>query len=335
MQTRRIVAVIAIIVVVVLVAVLVHSCEVSQGTDSLKSYAANVDTLMAHSGDNGASLFSDLESGELSSSSGEATLQTHLNTLLHTASSQRRQAQELGAPGQLSSAQSALVQVMELREQAIGIIANNIQATATTSTSAAAIGQIAEAMYMLSGSDVTYKTFVAPKLAQALNGASIPVGGTSGAQIYAGQIMGDLGWLNPTTVGARIKANLPASVLNKAVPGKSQGHELNYVTVGGTQLSTVSLNTVAASPTPTFTLNFANSGQTPEYRVECIVKVDTVSDEGVAIVKETLPNQTYTCNVKLPSKPPSSYWNVTATIKPVPGETNVANNTQTFKVDFN
>lgn len=326
---------IVIIVVVVLIALLVHGCEVSQSNSSLKNYAASVDTLMTDSGNTGSRLFSDLGSGELSSGSGQQTLQNQVNTLLQAARTQHSRATSLSAPGQLSRANTALGQVMELREQALGIIANNVQGAATASTSTGALAQIAKANYMLAGSDVTYMTFVAPKLAEALHSASIPVGGTSGAQIYGGQIVNDLGWLNPTTIGTRIKANLPASVLNKPLPGKSAGHELNFVTVGGTELSTVSMNTIAASPTPIFGLNFTNSGQTPEHKVECIVKIDTVSDEGVAIVKETLPGQTYTCDVKLPSKPPRSFWNVTATIKGVPGETNLANNTQTFHVDFN
>jgi hypothetical protein len=329
------VAVVAIVVVVVLMAVLIHGCEVSQSNNSLKDYAARVDTLMVASGANGATLFSDLQSGELSSATGEQTLQTDLNGVLSKARIEVSQAEALSAPGQLSGAQSALVEVMKLRALGIGVIANNIQPAASTSTSKAAVAQIAQGMYELAGSDVTYKTFVTPGLAQALNAAGIVVGGTSGVQIYGGQILNDLGWLNARFIGEKAGANLPASVVNQAVKGDIQGHVLNYVSVDGTQLAAQGTNTVAASPAPTFTLNFTNGGQTNEYKVGCKVTVSGLSDVGTTTVGETTPGETTSCSVTLPQQPPTSVYEVTAEIVPVPGETKTSNNYMTFTVDFN
>lgn len=324
-----------IVVVVVLMAVLIHGCEVSQSNSSLKNYAVSVDSLMMASGANGVSLFKDLQSGELSSTTGAQNLQDQLNAVHRKALTELAQAEALSAPGQLASAQAALVQVMKLREIGIGLVDSNIQPAAAASTSTAAAGQIALGMYSLAGSDVDYKSFVVPALDQALSSAGIVVGGTSGIQIYAGQILNDLGWLNSRFVGEKVGADLPASVVNQAVSGVPQGHSLNYVSVDGTELSPTGTNTVAASPAPTFELNFTNGGQTNEFNVGCKVTVVGLSDVGTTTFSETKPGGTYTCDVTLPQPPPSSDYQVTATIEKVPGEKNVANNSVTYTIAFN
>ncbi|MGC9220292.1 MAG: hypothetical protein ACP5H2_02915 [Solirubrobacteraceae bacterium] len=334
-QTRRGVAVVIVVVIVIVMALLIHGCEVSQSTNSLKTYAADVDTLMTDSGSDGVTMFSDLSRGDLSSTAGESTLSTQLNTLLQKARGYVIQAEKLSAPSQLSSAETTLVQVMRLRADGIATIADNIQPASVTSTSQTAVASMTRGFYMLSGSDVLYKTFVGSAIAQALNSAAITVGGQNGIQIYGGQMLTDLGWLNPTFVADKIDANLPADVINKAVPGVSQGSQLNYVTVDGTQLSPYGTNTVAASPAPTFQLHFANSGQTVEYKLGCSVTVDGTSDTGRAIYPETHPGGNYTCDVTLPRVPPTSVFQVTAKIARVPGENDIQNNRLTFKINFN
>jgi hypothetical protein len=334
-QTRRAVAVVVIVVIVVLMAVLIHGCEVSQSNNSLKDYAASVDTLMAGSTARGADMFSDLEKGELSSAGSVQTLQTQLNGLLLKAREDVSSAEALSAPGQLSSAQATLVQVMKLRQLGIGTVASSIQGAASTDTSEAAVASIRQGMYLLAGSDISYKTFVTPALAQALNAAGITVGGTSGVQIYPGQILNDLGWLNTRFIGEKTGADLPAAAVDQVVKGELQGHILTSVSVDGTPLSQGASNPVPASPAPTFTLNFTNGGQTEEYKVECIVTVVGLNDVGTATVPFTLPGHTYSCNVALPQQPPATVYKVTAEVHPVPGEADTSNNFQTYTVSFN
>jgi hypothetical protein len=327
------IAVAAIVVVVILMALLIHGCEVSQSNSSLKNYAANVDTLMTASNVNGKNMFGYLEGGQLSSSSGEQSLQLQLNSVLGNARKELAQAQGYSAPGDLSDAQAVLVKVMQLRYQGIGYIADNIEGAASTKTSKAAVDLITKGMYMLSGSDVDYKTFVATDLAQALNKAKIAVGGTSGAQIAAGQILNDLGWTDTKFVGEKIGADLPSSVVNIIVKGAVQGHSLNSVTVGGTPLSESSTNDIPASPAPTFTLNYS-TGTVNEYDVECKVTVQGTSDTATTVIPETPANGTSSCSVTLPTEPTASVFHVTAQIMKVPGEKNLTNNTMTFPVDF-
>jgi hypothetical protein len=326
------IAVGAIVVVIILAVLLIHHVQVSQTKNSLKSYAANVNSLVSDSDANGVQMFKDLQKGELNSDS-ISTLQSDLNTELTRARQHLQTAEQLSAPGQVADAQASLVKMMQLRVNGISEIANNIQGAVSTKTSSDAVYQISVGTSQLYASDVIYKTFVTTGIAKALNGADIPIGGTTGVQINPGQIIPDLGWLNKTFIDEKIGASLPTKVANTAGPGL-HGHQLNGVSIGSTELNTTS-NTVPASPAPTFTLSITNGGTTNEYDVECEVKISGLSDLGTATIPETTPGQTTTCEVTLPFPPTPGTFQVTATVVPVPGEANKANNSATYPVIFN
>jgi hypothetical protein len=326
------IAVGVIVVAIILLVLLIHHVQVNQTKNSLKNYAANVNSLVNDSNANGSQMFTNLQKGELNSNS-ISDLQGQLETELTNAREHLNRAEQLSTPGQVTDAQTNLVSMMQLRVNGISEIANNIQDAVSTKTSSDAVYQISVGTSELYGSDVIYKTFVTTGIAKALNGADIPIGGTTGAQINSGQIVPDLGWLNKTFIDEKIGASLPTKVANTAGPGL-HGHQLNSVSVGTTEL-TSSTNTIPASPAPTFTLSITNGGNTNEYDVECKVSVSGLSDLGTATIPETTPGQTTQCSVTLPFPPTAGIFSVTATVVPVPGESNTANNTATFPVDFN
>jgi hypothetical protein len=321
-------------VVVIVMALLIHGCEVSQTNTSLKNYNADVDALITASDNNGAAMFTDLQSGELNSNT--VGLQTKLNITADNARTQLAKARSFSAPGAMSGAQSALVQVMQLREQGISQIAKDIQSSAHKNTSRGGVYDISVGTSLLFSSDVFYKTFVTPGIAKALNAAGLPIGGTTGAQINAGQIVTDLGWLQSTFIEEKIGAQLSTSAANanNTAPGL-HGHSLNYVSVGTTQLTTAGTNTIPASPAPTFTLNVTNGGDFNEYDVGCQVSVKGLSDIGTSTIRETFKGQTTNCSVTLPSPPTPGTYAVTARVLKVPGEKNLANNVLTYTIDFN
>jgi CARDB len=336
-QTRRLFAVGVIVVVVILAALLIHGCESSAAKNSLKTYNANVNTLITASDNNGAQLFKDLSSGPLNSTT-VGPLQTNLDTLLNNARTQLGKAKGFSTPGQVAAAQTALVSVMTLRYQGIEQIANSIQAASNKGTSKDGVRDISVGTSQLYASDVRYKTFVTTGIAAALNGAGIPIGTGAGAQqINPGQLVTDLGWLQSTFITEKIGApvSTTAANVNNAAPGL-HGHVLNYVTEDGTQLDPTGTNTIPSSTTaPTFTLNLTNGGNFNEYQVECKVSIEGLSDTGTSTIPETTAGQTTTCSVQLPSPPPSGTYRVTAEVVPVPGETNKSNNYMTYAVTFN
>ncbi len=152
--------------------------------------------------------------------------------------------------------------------------------------------------------------------------------------INAGQFMPlNIGWLSSTQVALWIGAKVASTVVNTNTSG-THGHELNYVSVGGSQLSTSSTNTVAASPAPTFTLDFTNSGSNAEYDVVCKVSIAKLGISATSTIGETTKGETTTCKVTLPSAPKTGTYTVTAQIEPVPYEKDKQNNVQSLSVDF-
>jgi hypothetical protein len=231
----------------------------------------------------------------------------------------------------VKTAQQDLVLAMQMRVDAIGSIAQQIQPALQSQTSADADNAIAAQMARFYASDVLYKDYVLPTLVSALHSAGIAVGGANGEPLFAGQFLPDVQWLTPAFVASQLRS--PSAPPAKATPG-THGHALNSVSVGGTALQTGSSNTIPASPPPTFTLNFSNTGQNTETSVMCKVTVSGSSVTGQTVVPKTTAGQSASCKVTLSSSPSPGSATVKATVVPVPGEKNSANNTLTFPVTF-
>jgi hypothetical protein len=319
-----------IVVIVVVAALLIHSCDVSQTNDSLKTYAGDVNSQMVASVQNGQNVFKDLRSGDATSNL--ANLQLKLNTAAQDASTELARVEDLSTPGQMAGAQQSLVQVMKLRYDGIDQIASHIQGAMNKSTAVDDVREITAGTSMLYAADVLYKTAVGTGIAAALNAAALPIGGATGVTINGGQVVPDLGWLNDKTVALWIDAPLPSSAVNNDQPGL-HGHSLNSVSVDGQTLSTATLDTISSKTAPTFTLNLTNGGHFDEFQVGCKVSIKGV-DSAHSTIPETTPGQTTSCTVTLPKPFPTGLYTVTAEVEPVPREANTSNNTMVFKVDF-
>jgi hypothetical protein len=331
-QTRRLIAVVVVVVLVVAAALLIHSCDVSQTNNSLKTYAGNVDTQVNSSVITGQSVFSDLKSGDATSNL--TNLQNELTKATQTALTQLTQAEDLSTPGAMASAQQSFVQVMKLRYQGIDQIAAHIQGAMNNSTAVDDVKQIAVGASLLYSADVIYKTSVGTGIAAALNAAGLPVGGTTGATINAGQVVSDLGWLNPKTVAIWLGATVPSSEVNTDQPGL-HGHSLNSVSLNGQTLSPTSLNTITVGKAaPAFTLDLTNGGQFNEYDVVCKVSIKGDDDSAETKIPETTSLENTNCVVTLPKALPTGPYTVTAEVEPVLGEKNTQNNTLVFNVNF-
>jgi CARDB len=183
-------------------------------------------------------------------------------------------------------------------------------------------------------SDVLYKNYSVPQIIGALRAANITVGGLGGQQVNSSQFLTSIDWLDPTAVAKQLHVSLPSSQSNKPVAPGLHGHQLNSVSLGGTQLQTGSTNSIPASPAPTFTLNFANTGTNTETNVTCKVTIAGSKVTGQASVPQTTAGESTHCDVTLTGIPPKGSHQVTATIEPVPGEKTTSNNSLTFPVTF-
>ncbi len=330
-QTRRLIAAGAILVVLILIILGVSSCETSARNSALRNYANNVSSLIQQSNQNGSQLFSQLGSG--AGASGGGSLSGQINQEALTAGSQLSKAEGLSVPDQMQKAQQYVVLALQLRRDGIYDIAGNISAALGRSTPEDALNAIAGDMAGFYASDVVYKNYATKQIAGALHGAGIGVGGTDGVQIEGGQFVPGVQWLTPTFIAGKIGASSTAASSGKVAPGL-HGHALNSVSVGGNQLSAGATNTISASPPPTFTLSLTNGGTNNETNVVCKVSVSGAGISGQTTIPQTTAGQSTTCNVQLTQSPPAGSYTVVATIAPVPGEKNVANNTLSFPVTF-
>ena len=332
-QTRRVVAAVVLLVVVILIALGVHSCQVSQRNSALKSYTNDVSSVITDSNNTGQQLFKILSSG-VSSASGTSVYNSITQTLSQ-AKKQLATAKGFSVPDQVKTANQNLLLALQMRVDGIANIAQQIQPALGNSTSKDAIYTIAAEIARLYSSDVVYKDYTTKEIAAALHGAGIAVGAPNGQNIAGGQFVPDVSWVTPTFLADQLHVTLPQSNNGngKFVPGL-HGHILNSVSVAGTTLQTGSPNTIPASPAPKFTLSFTNGGHFNELNVVCKVTVSGTSDGGQTTVPETFAGKSTTCTVPLKSVPATGTATVVATIEPVQGETNIADNTLSFPVTF-
>jgi hypothetical protein len=330
-QTRRVIAAVVLLVVVILIALGVHSCQVSQRNSALKSYTNDVSSVITDSNNTGTQLFKILSSG-VSAANGTSVYNSITQTLTQ-ARKQLATARGFSVPDQVKMANQNLLLALQMRVDALTGIAQQIQPALGNSASKDAVYAIAAQIARLYSSDVVYKDYTTKPIAAALHGAGIAVGPPNGQNIAGGQFVPDVYWVTPTFLASELHVTLPQNKGAKFVPGL-HGHILNSVSVAGTTLQTGSPNPIPASPAPKFTLSFTNGGHFDEFNVVCKVTVSGTSDGGQTTVPETFAGKSTTCAVPLKSVPATGTATVVATIEPVEGETNIADNTLSFPITF-
>jgi hypothetical protein len=330
-MVRRIGLAVVVVVAIILIAVLVNSCETSARNSALKDYNNNVASLNARSVQTGANFFKALSGG----TSDPMSLQQSLAQAAGDAGTELSDAKGLSVPDEVKGAQQQFVDALQMRKDGMTNIANQIQPALQSTTSKDAINTIAAEMARFYASDVLYKDYSVPQIVGALRAAGITVGGLGGQQLNASQFLPSINWLDPQHVATALHVSLPSSsVQTQTIAPGLHGHELNSVSVGGSTLQPGSTNSIPASPAPTFTLDFANTGQNTETNVKCRVTVSGTGVSGQTIVPQTTAGESTSCQVTLSTSPPRGTHSVTAEIVPVPGEKNIANNSQTFQVTF-
>lgn len=322
----------AIVVLVILVVLGVNSCESSQRKNALKDYNNNVASLIQSSDQTGSQFFSLLSGAQ--GTSDAASLQNQIDQTRISADNQLARARNMSVPGAAEAAHRDLVLALQMRRDGIANIAQQIQPALSGATSRDAVNRITAEMAKFYASDVVYKSYALPQLAAALNSNGIPVGGSNGEQMNAGQFLPDVRWLTADYVGSQLHvASATPNPNAKPAPGV-HGHRMDSCSVAGTALSTASTNTIPASPPPTFTCLFTNDGQDPETNVTVKVSVGGTSVSGQTVIPQDSPGQQSTATVTLSSSPPRGSYTVSATVEKVPGETSTVHNTLTFPVSF-
>jgi archaellum component FlaF (FlaF/FlaG flagellin family) len=318
-QVRRGVAAVIIIVVLILIILGIHSCQVSSRNSALKDYNNSINSIMVQSIGTGTQLFSELSGG--GGANNVTNLHAQVEETRAAALREYTQAKALSTPSQVSGAQTLVLLALQMRVDGITNIGNEIEQALNSTTSQSAVGQIATQMARFYSSDVVFIDYAEPQIASALNSA---VGSGNWTTYSGGQFLKTIDWIGAPYVASKLGATIPQLV----------GNALNFVSVGGQQLSTSGGNTVTASPPPTFTFNVTDGGQTTLSGVQLTVSVQGTSVKGTGTISLIKPGQTTTGTVTLSSQPPSGNYQVVATVVGVHCETNTANNSETVPVTF-
>jgi hypothetical protein len=332
-RTRRGIALLALVIAIVVIAVAVNSCEGSANKSALQNYGDNVSKIITNSDQTSKSLFAALS--KAGSTDASATGQS-VAQASSSAEAQLKQAEHLDVPGSAHGAQSHLVTALQLRVDALTNLAHWIQ-PALGSEHQQGVQQITADMATFLASDVLYKQYTVKQLVSALHGAGIVVGGDNGTPINPGQFLPSVSWLDTNFVGAQLGVSVSTGKSGSGSSGSVtglHGDGLNSVSYNGTTLPPTGAS-ITANPPPTFTLSVTDQGNFTETNVVCKVEVVGTSISGTKVIPSIAKGQTATCDVTLRSSPPLGNYNIKASVGRVPGEHDVANNSQGISVTFN
>jgi hypothetical protein len=331
---RRLVAAgIAVVVVIVLV-LGVKGCLNSRKEQALKDYNRDVASLVQDADANTEAFFTALTTGGTSA----IDVQSQINQLRLRAQAQTGEAQGLSLPGEMKPAQRSLLLALGLIEESMGKVAEKIRAALSTDSATAepAVVETTAEMQAFLAADVLYKRRTVAFIEQALSDHGI-----SGQKTQEVSFLPNIGWLDAPTVARRIHADAAhgagadASTTPPA-PG-THGHGLLGVSVGDVTLQPGVANRIPAGSNVTFNVKFANQGENPEadVRVRVIVRGGGKTIVAQKTVDQTTPGNETTVAVALGQPPPLGPGvNITVEVRKVPGEANVANNSQQYPAIF-
>ena len=327
----RLVGLIAIAIVIVIGLVFwVGSCQGKSKHDEYQSYADKVKALATADDKLGGDFASELVSPGLK----QTELETKLQQFAQQEQQAYTQAQQIRAPGPLRALQLNLVNAIELRAKALSglgdILArpNALKNKTDTSAKLTAQGQL------LTASDVVWEQlYTTPATLQLQNQ------GVKGVVIPSSHFV-----TNSDLVSSRSFTLLLDRLGGASTGGTPSGKHGDGVvsvraTPQGIDLSTSTATTVKVSTDLAFIVTVENSGDFQEVSVPVTL---TITAGGKTIKKRQTIDliaaaERKTATFTTFDVPPAAFGNpakVKVVVAPVPGEVNLANNSQTYTVFF-
>ena len=186
-------------------------------------------------------------------------------------------------------------------------------------------------MEIFLASDVIYSQRVAPLIQQTLASAGI-----QGIATAPSRSLPNIGWLEPTTVEARITGQSANKQSAENTSG-THGSALTGVSVGANTLAPEpTLNHISGGGNPTFTVNVENGGESAETNVKVNVTVTAGGKQFKAshAIEKTEPGKTANVEIPVNGVPLGEAAKVEVKVEKVPGETNLENNKGTYLAVF-
>jgi hypothetical protein len=327
MVRRRIAAGVGVVLLIVIV-VWINGCLKNGKLDSLKSYNRSVGQL-AQESDTQVShpLF-----GALTDASSKSALDVELQIDQLSKLSQEiaTRAKGLSVPGEMTAAQRDLLLALDLRAEGMSKVASLIPRVLGGQGSQAST-EIAGQMELFLTSDVLYSQRVAPLIQQTLSSS-----GVQGVTTTSTRFLPNLGWLVPATALSRITGQGSGGSSTGLAPG-THGSALIGVAVGANALSPEpALNHIGGGGSPTFTVTVEDAGSNPETDVKVDVTVTAGGKQfkDSHVINSMQAGSKSNVEILVAGVPVGVAAKIEVYVQPVPGETNVENNKNTYLAIF-
>jgi len=326
---RRTIAAGAAILVFILLVVAFKGCLNARKERNMQEYVRNTNELVDLSKAESRRLFAILEAP--SDQNQDVDRQNQANTLKIDSATLADRARDLDVPDQLSKAQDYFVESLELRRDALSIIAEELPKATAQEEQRQSTGRIAEMMRVFDASDVLMRSRFRPEEDDALKEESVAATLPSNGALA---FLADLQWLQPDYVADQISGISGSG--GSATPGL-HGDGLGTVSLGGVALTAGGSTTVQLTNDIAFDIQVVNQGDGTETDVGVTV---TVGSGGDAVkLEETIPEiaagELKTASIPLTSQPPTGQnVPITVNVKPVPGEEVTDNNKGDFTAIF-
>jgi hypothetical protein len=320
---RRLIGVGVGLAFLILIVIGIRGCLEARSDRGLRNYASDVATIMQQSEQSGTDFFDLLNSP----SGGGSSLDVKNQILAQRDNSEALldRAENLGAPGQMKDAQSALDLTLTLRRNALDAIASNVQQAAARTQTANAISRISDAMGSLYASDVVWTQIGSPEINQVLDEE-----GVDATAMPPGNFMPSnaTDFLDQTSLVTK----LDAITGQAATTGGTHGLQLLETSIGGTTLAADATTTVPASSTE-LDIQVQNSGDSDETDINVTATLDGNDLQGQ--IPALSAGESGTVTIPLTTKPPpGTDVSLEVIAQPVLGEQIADNNQASYTVVF-
>ena len=328
-MVRRTLAIGGAIILFILIVLLFRGCLDARKERAMEDYVRDSNELVGLSKAESRRLFDVLRSPEGQDQAVDR--QNQANELRVDSATLVDRANDLDVPDELSEANGFFVESLELRRDALNVVAEELPGALAQEERRQSTARIAQMMQVFLASDVLLKSRFRPILSGALEKEDINAQVPSNGSLT---FVENLDWLQPDFVADQI-AGIRGSG-GSAAPGL-HGNGLGAVSLGGVALTPGASATVHLTADTAFDVQVLNQGDSTETDVVVTVTVGQGAD--AIDLEETLPEiaagEQKSVSIPLSEQPPTGQnVPITVRVKAVPGEKVTDNNEGEFTVIF-
>jgi hypothetical protein len=328
-MVRRTIAAGAALLVIILLVIGFKGCLNARKERAMEDYVRDSNELVGLSKSESTKLFNALSAPNAQDQA--VSRQNQANELRSESETIADRAHDLDVPDDLSTAQDYLLESLELRRDALALVAKELPDAIAPEARRTSTARIAQSMQVFLASDVLLKSRYRERLMDALEqedvSATVPSKGVL-------TFVGDLNWLQPDFVADQI-AGIRGSG-GSATPGL-HGNGLGTVALGGVALTPGGSATVQLTRDTAFDVQVVNQGDSTETDVGVTVTVGSGADaiKLEETIDEIAAGEAKTVSIPLSDQPPTGQnVPIKVTVKPVPGEEVTDNNEGEFTAIF-